>query len=202
MDLFFEENAYYYTTDDRKINSAARKLSAPLQDRWLEHRKHITKPYSWHDFNDFLLRQLSNPVAQLREAEASRKCYSCCQKESQSVREFANFVRGLEMSLDEEFNDKRRIRYLEAKVLPGVFEESMKYQFAAPTDYSEFVSQLELVENCLEHRRKALSAKSRRKKMKSRGSSRRRSAGSRGSGRGSRRGRKLRHRKQQGTGCT
>jgi LPS O-antigen subunit length determinant protein (WzzB/FepE family) len=162
MELHFEINSYYFTTYDRKVRSATQKLSERILREWLENQQYIARPYRWQDFDAFLLRQLANPDAQRSTTQAYRKYYLASQRENQSVREFANFTYKLEMWLEEEFNDQRRINYLDAKVLPEVREESFKYKFNVPTDYTSFVWHLQGIENTLKHRRDALSTKSRK----------------------------------------
>lgn len=174
MELYFELNSYYFTTDDRKVRSATQKLSERIQREWLENQQYIARPYRWQDFDTFLLRQLANPDAQRRTTQAYRKYYLASQRENQSVREFAIFAYELEMWLEEEFNDQRRINYLDPKVLSEVRQESFKYQFNVPTNYTDFVWHLQSIENTIDHRRDAISTKSRRNAAKARAMRRRR----------------------------
>jgi hypothetical protein len=158
LDNHFERYKDAYVDDRQKIADAVAEFNDDMLKKWTQHRRDVDEDeITWSSFDEFLKRLIRDPVAMMRDV--TRKYANARQRPEESVRDFAAFLKELELLMPP-YPDSHRKEFLRAKVLDEVRAEAQKYA-NEPETYDAFVAHLQTVEDSMPPRRNALKAKKR-----------------------------------------
>ena len=144
---------WYSQYPHHKVGEASDNLSSKQFLNFNIYRKEKEpEQVTWEDFKAHLRRLFNDP--ELLRIAATRDHSNARQLESQSVWEFARYLRTLEDQMDMQYTEEQRMKLLMVKVLRPIQDEAQKYP-EKPRTYEGTVQFLQKLEDAMPERQRA-----------------------------------------------
>ena len=165
---FSRYSTWYNSHPQHKVAEAADNLDQArfLQYASFEKERGGSESVTWEDFKAHLLRIFRDPDALRREA--ARRYNDAKQRDTQSVYEFAQYLRTQEEQMSIKYSEEQRMVQLQVKVLRSIQDETLKYP-EKPTSYEGTIAFLQQVEDAMPERQKARRGKGKTNSLPTRG---------------------------------